>query len=180
MIMAKQRKIYLAGALFSLREIWGNAIVRDAIGAGGKYLVHAPQDFLKPGTPKSLRDQCIRNLLDCDGVIVQFDGTELDSGTVVEFVLAKMAGIPCVALRTDLRVAGDQNGGDPWNLMCSFFPGVVTVKLDAAAVVHALGISHTKTELGSQVRVALDNAFAGRRIKAIDKKTILRLAGVGK
>ncbi len=178
--MPKQRKIYLAGSLFSLREIWGNAVTRDAVNLAGKYQIHAPQDFLKGGTPKSLRDQCIKNLLACDGVIVQFDGTELDSGTVVEFVLAKMAGIPCVALRSDLRVAGDQNGGDPWNLMCSFWPNVVTLKLDAAALVRAMGINEAKGELGAQITVALDSAFASRRVKAIDKKNLLRLAGVGK
>ena len=182
--MRKPRKIYLAGSLFSLRELWGNFQVMQAINldraSGARYQVHAPQMFLKPGTPKSLRDQCIINLLGCDGIVVQFDGTELDSGTVVEFVIAKMAGIPCVALRTDLRAAGDQDGGDPWNLMCSFWPGVVPVKIDAAKMVAACGLHESARGLGVLLVEALDKAFAARRVKAIDKKTLLRLAEVSK
>ena len=61
-----------------------------------------------------------------------YDGTELDAGTVVEYMIAKMADIPSVILRTDFRGAGDQAGaGDPWNLMTSFWPRTKTVILDS-------------------------------------------------
>ncbi|MEO5959881.1 MAG: nucleoside 2-deoxyribosyltransferase, partial [Opitutaceae bacterium] len=53
--------------------------------------------------------------------LFNFDGSDLDSGTIVEFMLAKFADIPAVLLRTDIRSAGDSRAV-PWNLMASFFP----------------------------------------------------------
>jgi hypothetical protein len=60
-------------------------------------------------------------LLGCDLALFNFDGPELDSGTVAEFMLAKFADIPCLLLRTDFRRGGD-HGEDQWNLMLSFYP----------------------------------------------------------
>jgi hypothetical protein len=85
-----------------------------------------PQDFEPRGsTPRAIRDQDIRALIACDLALFNFDGSELDSGTVIEFMFAKFADIPCVILRSDLRKAGD--GSDPWNLMASFYPRTVNV-----------------------------------------------------
>jgi len=63
--------------------------------------------------------------------LFNFDGTELDSGTVVEFMLAKFLDLPSVILRTDFREGGDQKDGDNWNLMCSFYPRTQAVKVNA-------------------------------------------------
>ena len=43
----------------------------------------------------------------CDLCILNYDGPELDSGTVVEFMVSKFADIPSVIVRTDFRNAGD-------------------------------------------------------------------------
>ena len=64
-----------------------------------------------------------------------FDGTELDSGTVVEFCFAKMLDMPAVLLRTDFRRGGD-NGCDPWNLMCSCYPRTSVLFLNAMERYH--------------------------------------------
>ena len=68
----------------------------------------------------------------------EFDGTELDSGTVAEFMLAKFAAMPALLLRTDFRVSGDQNvensGFEPWNLMLSFYPHTKSLLLNAASL----------------------------------------------
>ena len=60
----------------------------------------------------------------------------LDSGTVVEFVYAKLLDIPAVILRTDFRGGGDQDtDGDAWNLMVSFYPRTRNVTLERDGVV---------------------------------------------
>ena len=120
--------VYFASELFTLKHLIGNAYLAEAIydRSHGRYLCELPQDFEPRGTtPRAVRDQDIRALLACDLALFNFDGPELDSGTVVEFMFAKFADIPCVILRSDLRKAGD--GADPWNLMASFYPRTVNV-----------------------------------------------------
>jgi nucleoside 2-deoxyribosyltransferase len=122
--------VYFAGPLFDIKQLTGNAYLAEAIyeKSHGRFLCRLPQDFELRGLhPQTIRDQDIRALLECDAAVFCFDGTELDSGTVVEFMFAKFADIPSVLLRTDLRGAGDQGRGDPWNLMASFYPRTTTV-----------------------------------------------------
>ena len=77
-------------------------------------------------------------MMSCDVGLFHYDGPELDSGTVVEFMFAKFADLPAVLLRTDFRHGGDQvGGGDPWNLMTSFFPRTRSVVLNAMELYHA-------------------------------------------
>jgi nucleoside 2-deoxyribosyltransferase len=125
--------VYFGGELFDLKHLAGNALLAETINAvsGGKYRCHLPQDFeLRGLNPHVIRDQDLIALLECDLAIFNFDGTELDSGTLVEFMLAKFADIPSVLLRTDLRAAGDQGSAkqDPWNLMASFYPRTEVVR----------------------------------------------------
>lgn len=128
-----ERTVYLAGGLFSARELAGNAALGRAIGeaSGGRYRCVLPQELAQPvGDPQATRDQDIVAMLGCDVAVFQYDGLELDSGTVVEYVLAKVADLPAVLLRTDFRQAGDAPGGDPWNLMTSFFPRTERIVLN--------------------------------------------------
>ena len=61
-----------------------------------------------------------------------FDGTELDAGVVVEFMLAKFLDIPTVILRSDFRTCGEKEiGGEDWNFMCSFYPRTRVVKFNS-------------------------------------------------
>lgn len=93
--------------------------------------MYLPQDYEPESLePKAIRDSDFRGLLDCDAAVFQYDGTELDSGTVVEFMAAKFADIPSVLLRTDFRRGGDRNL-EPWNLMSSFYPRTVSLVVDA-------------------------------------------------
>jgi hypothetical protein len=66
---------------------------------------------------QTIRDGDLTSLLGCDIGLFLYDGTELDSGTVVEFMFSKFADIPSVIVRTDFRNAGDSISGDPWNLV---------------------------------------------------------------
>lgn len=122
--------VYFASELFTAKHLVGNAYLAEAIyeKSHGRFLCRLPQDFELRGLhPQTIRDQDIRALLECDLALFNFDGTELDSGTVIEFMFAKFADIPSVILRSDLRGAGDQGRGDPWNLMASFYPRTATV-----------------------------------------------------
>lgn len=126
------KSIYLAGCLFDLRHLAGNALLGEAIEkvSKGRYKVYLPQDYEPESLgAKAIRDSDLKALLDCDLALFQFDGTELDSGTVVEFMTAKFADLPSVLLRTDFRKGGDRNE-DPWNLMCSFYPRTASLVVD--------------------------------------------------
>jgi len=121
--------VYFGGELFSLKHLIGNAWLAEAIyeKSHGKYRCLLPQDLPPPGrTGRSIRDQDIRALVACDLALFNYDGPDLDSGTVVEFMLAKFADIPSVLLRTDLRNAGDFRR-EPWNLMSNYFPRTTNV-----------------------------------------------------
>lgn len=122
--------VYLGGELFSLKHVLGNGWLAEALyeKSHGRFRCVLPQDFteLRGRSGRTIRDTNLRALFACDLALFNFDGPELDSGTVVEFVAAKFADIPAVLLRTDIRNAGDYRA-EPWNLMASYFPRTTTV-----------------------------------------------------
>lgn len=129
---------YFGGELFSAKHLLGNAVLAESIfqRSYGKYQAVLPQNLeQRDTTPHAIRDSDIQALLACDLGLFHYDGPELDSGTVVEFMLAKFADMPAVLVRSDFRGGGDQAGaGDPWNLMTSFFPRTASVVVDAMAL----------------------------------------------
>jgi len=122
--------VYLGGELFSLKHLIGNAWLAEAIyeKSHGRFRCVLPQDFneLRGRSARTIRDYNLRALIACDLGLFNFDGSDLDSGTVVEFMFAKCADLPAVLLRSDIRHAGDYRE-EPWNLMASFFPRTTTV-----------------------------------------------------
>src|SRR3954468_5631384 len=124
--------IYFGGELFSLKHLIGNAWLAEAIyeKSHGKFRCVLPQDFAerRGRSARAIRDYNLRSLAACDLALFNFDGSDLDSGTVVEFMFAKFADLPAVLLRTDIRNAGDY-GRERWNLMANFFPRTATVML---------------------------------------------------
>jgi nucleoside 2-deoxyribosyltransferase len=131
-------QIYFAGELFSTKHLLGNLALAQCIErlSEGRHRCYLPQDLeQRDTTPRAIRDQDIRVLWSCDLAIFNYDGPELDSGTVVEFMLAKAADIPSVLLRTDFRGGGDQGTGqDAWNLMSSFYPRTRSLQVNAMAL----------------------------------------------
>ena len=125
--------VYIAGELFSLKHLIGNAWLAEAIyeKSHGRFRGVLPQDFveLRGRSGRAIRDYNLRALVACDLALFNFDGTDLDSGTVIEFMFAKFADIPSVLLRTDIRNADHRE--DPWNLMASYFPRTSSVILPA-------------------------------------------------
>lgn len=122
--------VYLGGELFSLKHLIGNAWLAEAIyeKSHGRFRCVLPQDFfeLRGRSGCAIRDFNLRALVACDLALLNFDGSDLDSGTVVEFMFAKFADIPAVLLRTDMRNAGGYRG-EPWNLMAGYFPRTTSV-----------------------------------------------------
>lgn len=137
--MKKKQKsytVYFASELFTSKHLIGNAYLAEAIyeKSHGRFLCLLPQNLEQRGnTAHAIRDQDLRTLIECDLGLFNYDGTELDSGTVVEFLFAKFADIPSVILRSDFRLGGDQRG-DPWNLMTSFYPRTANVIVDSLGI----------------------------------------------
>jgi nucleoside 2-deoxyribosyltransferase len=124
---------YFAGELFDAKHLIGNAYLAAEIlkQSDGRYRPVLPQDLEQRSLhPQDIRDEDILALLESDLALFHFDGSELDSGTVAEFMIAKFADIPSVILRSDFRASGDQ-AEHPWNLMVSFYPRSEVVLVDA-------------------------------------------------
>jgi len=128
--------VYFAGELFSTKHLIGNAALADAIAnvSDLNFTCVLPQMLEdREMSAQDIRDKDIVTLIGCDLALFNFDGPELDSGTVAEFMFAKFADIPSLLLRTDFRRAGDQ-GEDPWNLMMSFYPRTRTLCLNSMEI----------------------------------------------
>ena len=132
--MPEQNSVYFAGDLFNHKDLTGNLLLAEGIEreSSGRYVCVLPQ-HLEQSTSRSIdiRNNDLSKIVSADLILVNFDGTELDSGTVIEFLFAKALDIPAVSLRSDFRAAGDQERGDPWNLMCSGYPRTGKLTLNA-------------------------------------------------
>lgn len=123
--------IYFAGDLFDHKHLIGNAVLADFIErlSDGRYACQVPQNFeMVSFRGVDIRNIDLKEVMACDLGLFNFDGPDLDSGTVVEFMFAKMLDIPSVILRTDLRISGDGDRED-WNLMATHFPRTKNVKI---------------------------------------------------
>ncbi|MEO1575282.1 MAG: nucleoside 2-deoxyribosyltransferase [Pseudomonadota bacterium] len=168
--MEATRHFYFAGDIFDHKDLVGNALLGRYIDqvSGDRYRCVLPQDLEQSShRAVNIRNQDLLQVMQCDVALFNFDGDDLDSGTVVEFMLAKMLDIPSVILRSDFRSAGDQNkDGDDWNLMVSFYPRVDIVQVNGMAWYQA-----AKTQ-DVDVRDALDALYtplAGDLIRALDR-----------
>ena len=117
---ARPLKIYFAGDLFDSKDLGGNLMLAEAIEkvSGNRYKIMLPQDGeceVTERTSQTIRDADFKLLFNCDLLVANFDGPDLDSGTVVEFCFAKMVDMPAVLLRTDFRDSGDNTlpDGEP-------------------------------------------------------------------
>lgn len=163
--MPESLTFYFAGDLFDTKHLVGNALLAEAIydRSDGRFLPVLPQNLeQRDTTPHAIRDNDLFALLECDLGLFHFDGSELDSGTVVEFMFAKFADIPSVVLRTDFRAAGDQ-ASDPWNLMASFYPRTEVVTLDAMGAYQR----SVRNEPELDPEGMIGTALSSRRAKAL-------------
>ncbi len=159
--MSDTRSFYFAGDLFDSKHLAGNALLAEAIhkASKGRLLPVLPQNLEQRETSAhAIRDNDILCLIDCDLALFHFDGSELDSGTVVEFMFAKFADIPSVVVRSDFRAKGDQEL-HPWNLMASYYPRTEVVLLDAMSLYQ----NAAKPEPEEGPLDYMDGGLSGRR-----------------
>ncbi|GLQ31217.1 nucleoside 2-deoxyribosyltransferase [Litoribrevibacter albus] len=184
-------QVYLAGELFSYKALAGNQLLGKAIEdvSQGRFQVLLPQDIEMPSDrAKDIRNADYAAVINSDLIIAQFDGSELDSGTVAEFMLAKQLDIPAVLFRSDFRKAGDQeSGGDAWNLMVSHFPRTESLAVNAMALYHqADGLTQYIEHLAHLLVEKLDVAVASAPLVAMTedqailyyRQTLIRLGMV--
>jgi len=152
--------IYFAGELFSMKHLVGNTLLADAMlkCSRGAYRCFVPQDHeQRETTPTAIRNQDLFHVASCDLGLFHFDGPELDSGTVVEFMVAKMLDIPSVILRSDFRLGGDARAL-PWNLMVADYPRTEVLLLDSIALyqrgLHQEGLTPTEAALTATSQLA--------------------------
>ena len=79
---------YFAGSLFCHKDVIGNHLLAESIceNSEGKYLAKLPQreeNQLRP-SPLEIRDNDYRMLLESQLALFNFDGSDLDSGTVLK------------------------------------------------------------------------------------------------
>ena len=107
--------IYFGGSLFNHKDLTGNALLAEYIEkcSDNKYRCILPQNVEQHQTTAlDIRNKDIAKIIECDLGLFNFDGTELDAGVVVEFMLAKFLDIPAVILRSDFRTCGEKIGGE--------------------------------------------------------------------
>lgn len=129
---------YLAGRLFNQHEITGNVLLKEAVWrkSKGRFNLVLPQSkelrqLEIPDLSAYLRNEDLHQVVKADIFIALFDGSDVDSGTVVEFMLAKMLGKPSVIIRTDSRHLGTSGLDDPYNLMLKNWPRTQEVNIDS-------------------------------------------------
>ena len=129
--MTQADTIYFAGDLFDHKHLIGNAILATYIErvSNGRYVCKVPQNFeVVQNRGIDVRNIDLKGVMECDFGIFNFDGPDLDSGTVVEYIFAKMLDIPAVILRSDFRRSGDGKNHH-WNLMATNYPRAEFVKM---------------------------------------------------
>lgn len=162
--MSRIKKVYWAGGLFDLKDLICNRMLADAFErqAAGRWRAVLPQESKENGARSdSIRDSDLEMLFISDAVVANFDGADLDSGTVAEFCFAKFLDLPAVLLRTDFRNRNDAaTCPDPWNLMCSGFPRTEVVLYDAMKESGRLDFASMTESLAAQIVQALDRCAA--------------------
>ncbi len=145
--------VYSAGGLFTQDELATNVMIKEAVWrlSSGKFLLFLPQSREIQELDRSNLEPFIRNtdlleVVKADILLVRFDGLELDSGTVVEYMLAKFLGKPAVILRSDFRTVTFLPECGPYNSMVKNWPRSVDIHL------HSYG---TWAELFAEARKSL-------------------------
>lgn len=130
--------IYAAGGLFTYRELAMNLALKEAVWrqSAGKYQLILPQSaqpegFEHPDVSIQIRNADLWHVMRTDLLLAQFDGLELDAGTVAEYMMAKFLGKPTVILRSDSRRMKNEGFDEPYNLMLKNYPRTIVLHLDS-------------------------------------------------
>ena len=160
--------IYFAGDLFDHKHLIGNAILADYIErlSDHRYKCKVPQDFeVIQNRGVDVRNIDLKAVMGCDFGLFNFDGPDLDSGTVVEYLFAKMLDIPAVILRSDFRRSGDGKQNH-WNLMVTNFPRTEIVNIHSLAWYRE---EYQRSDTLAELTETLYTRIATPLIEALDK-----------
>jgi nucleoside 2-deoxyribosyltransferase len=170
--------VYAAGGLFNQHELATNVWIKEAVGrlSNGRFQLVLPQskdlkeiDAMEELDAAYLRNADLLGVVTADIVIARFDGLELDSGTVVEFTMAKSLGKPTVILRSDFRHLSGTGIEEPYNLMARSWPRTVDVYIESLQVYVGL-LAEERKALGEGVSFeALMTAELNTVQKGIDQ-----------
>ena len=129
---------YLAGGLFTQHDLVTNVWMKEAVWrlSNGRFELFLPQSkefrrLDRKDLAANIRNTDLHRLVQADILIARFDGTELDTGAVVEFMVAKMLGKPSVVIRSDTRHLTSDGLDDPYNLMVKNWPRTVEVYVES-------------------------------------------------
>jgi nucleoside 2-deoxyribosyltransferase len=130
--------IYAAGGLFNQHELATNVWIKEAVSrlSGGRFQLFLPQsrelrDLDRPDVKAYIRNDDLVHVVKADILLARFDGLDLDSGTVVEYMAAKTLGKPTVIWRTDFRRQSAKSLSEPYNLMVENWPRTLEIRMDA-------------------------------------------------
>ena len=135
----------------------------------GKYNFFLAQNKVQQKvTHKIIKDQDMMGLMESEVAIFAFDGVELDSGTVVEFMQAKQLDIPAVVYRTDFRGGSGEEAIDEksnkWNLMVSFYPRTKVIYMNAMHEYQKLYIQLNGDNVPAQVIAQAYSEYMAKKI----------------
>lgn len=182
---------YLAGGLFTQHDLGTNVALKEAVWRLSKrrFVLLLPQSkelrqLDVPDLPAYLRNVDLHLLVQADILIARFDGTDIDSGTIVEFMVAKMLGKPTVILRSDSRHLSSDGLDDPYNLMMKNWPRTIEVHIDShlnylkmldeeKKIIHDIGSEKLMLEAEhATIRRGIET-MAGRLIEALNSVVTL-------
>jgi nucleoside 2-deoxyribosyltransferase len=181
-------KVYAAGGLFTQHELATNVLIKDAVWrlSKGRFQLVLPQSREIEGLDRPDVEAYIRNtdllaVVQADIIVARFDGLELDSGTVIEFAMAKSLGKPTVILRCDFRRLYGQGMAEPYNLMVKNWPRTVEVHIDsylsnAGLLNEEFEAVDVRTPFQATMQAELNAAYRG--IERIAQKLIEGLEAV--
>ena len=166
------KTLYFAGSLFTHKDLVGNILLANSLEkiSNGKYRCVLPQNLQQiSDDPKIIRDNDLISLKNCDGIIANFDGTELDSGTVAEFMYAKFLNKPAVIFRSDFRLGGDSPKTYPWNLMLNNYPKTKIISLNNTILTyHSIMKDIDKNQQPEKILIELSDKLATLIVTELD------------
>ncbi len=177
--------VYSAGRLFTQDELATNIMIKEAVWrlSNGKFELFLPQsrelqELDRPDVEAYLRNVDLLAIMKADIVLARFDGLELDSGTVVEFAMAKSLGKPTVILRCDFRRLYGTGWDEPYSLMAKNWPRTVEVHLDSFVIWANLFTVERQAFSGRDIFLATMKAELGTVQKSVDEIAKQVIAGL--
>jgi len=168
--------VYSAGGLFTQHDLATNVLIKEAVWrlSDGKFQLFLPQsrelrELNRPDIEAYIRNDDLLEVVKVDIILARFDGLELDSGTVVEFAMAKHLGKPTVILRSDIRRSSSTDLTEPYNLMVKNWPRNVDVHINSFANYAGLFAQERQTLDDRDTFQATMNAELGAVQKSVDE-----------